>query len=88
MSDLISSVVPIRLKNISPWLFANGVTLNTEKIKFLGGHFSDIRDHRYRTEPDIGSSDIGLKRAESDIISDIGVNFYHILNIRHSVLCS
>ncbi len=47
------------------------------------GTFSDIRDQRYRTELDIGTSDIGLKRAESDIISDIGINFYPICNIRH-----
>ncbi len=39
------------------------------------GTQSDIRDQRYRTEPDIGTSDIGLKSAESDIISDIGRNF-------------
>ncbi len=32
------------------------------------GTESDIRDQRYRTEPDIG-----MKRAESDIISDNGI---------------
>jgi hypothetical protein len=48
----------------------------------IGGHF-DIRDQRYRTELDIGTSDIGLKRAESDIISDIGINFYPISYSRH-----
>ncbi len=47
------------------------------------GTNSDIRDQRYRTELDIGTSDIGLKRAESDIISDIGINFYAISDIRH-----
>jgi hypothetical protein len=47
------------------------------------GTYSDIRDHRYRTELDIGTSDIGLKRAESDTISDIGINFYPISDIRH-----
>ncbi len=47
------------------------------------GTYSDIRDQRYRTELDIGTSDIGLKRAESDIILDIGINFYSIFNIRH-----
>ncbi len=38
---------------------------------YISGHllFSDIRDQRYRTELDIGTSYIGLKRAESDIIS-------------------
>ncbi len=36
---------------------------------------SVITDQRYWTELDIGTSDIGLKRAESDIISDIGINF-------------
>jgi hypothetical protein len=39
------------------------------------GTQSDIRDQRYRAEPDIGTSDIGLKSAESNIISDIGINF-------------
>ncbi len=47
------------------------------------GTYSDIRDQRYRTELDIGTSDIGLKRAESYIISDIGINFYPICDIRH-----
>ncbi len=47
------------------------------------GPYSDIRDQRYRTELDIGTSDIGLKRAEFDIISDIGINFYAIPDIRH-----
>jgi hypothetical protein len=47
------------------------------------GIYSDIRDQRYQTELDIGTSDIGLKRAESDIISDIGINFYPISDIRH-----
>jgi hypothetical protein len=28
---------------------------------------SDIRDQRYQTEPDIGTSDIGLKSAEFNI---------------------
>ncbi len=46
------------------------------------GTFSDIRDQRYRTELDIGTSDIGLKRAESDIISDIKINFYPISEIQ------
>jgi hypothetical protein len=40
------------------------------------GTQSDIRDQRYQTEPDIGTSDIGLKSAESDIISDIGIVLY------------
>ncbi len=34
----------------------------------LVGTYSDIRDQRYRTELDIGTSDVGLKRAESYII--------------------
>ncbi len=42
------------------------------------GTYSDIRDQRYRTELDIGTSDIGLKKVESDIISDIGIKFYPI----------
>jgi hypothetical protein len=45
--------------------------------------YSDIRDQRYRTELDIGTSDIGLKRVESDILSDIRINFYPICDIRH-----
>ncbi len=47
------------------------------------GTYSDIRDQRYRTELDIGTSDIGLKKAESDIISDIRINFDPISDIRH-----
>ncbi len=47
------------------------------------GTQSDIRDQRYRTEPDIGMSDIGLKSAESDIITDIGINFCPICDIRY-----
>ncbi len=39
------------------------------------GTQSDIRDQRYRTEPDIGTSDIRLNSTESDILSDIGINF-------------
>ncbi len=50
------------------------------------GTYSDIRDQRYRNELDIETSDIGLKRAESDIISDIGINFYAISDIRHPKL--
>ncbi len=51
------------------------------------GTYSDIRDQRYRTELDIGTSDIGLKRAESDIVSDIGIYFiqYLISDIPHSI---
>jgi hypothetical protein len=47
------------------------------------GTQSDIRDQRYRTEPDIGSSDIELKSAESDIISDIGIKFSPISDIQY-----
>jgi hypothetical protein len=46
------------------------------------GTQSDIRDQRYRTEPDIGTSDIGLKCIESDIIADIGIDFYSISDIQ------
>jgi hypothetical protein len=49
----------------------------------IGGHLLNFRDQRYRTELDIGTSEIGLKRAESDIISDIGTNFYPISDIQH-----
>jgi hypothetical protein len=45
----------------------------TGKLPWVGT-YSDIRDQRYRTELDIGPSNIGLKREESDIISDIGTN--------------
>ncbi len=49
------------------------------------GTQSDIRDQGYRTEPNIGTSDIGLKCAESDIISDTGINFCPICNIRLNI---
>jgi hypothetical protein len=49
------------------------------------GTQSDIRDQRYRTEPDLGMSDIGLKCTESDIISDIEINFCPISDIRHNI---
>ncbi len=48
--------------------------------------WSDIRDQRYPTELDTGTSDIGLKRAETDIISDIRTNFYLIFDIRHPIV--
>ncbi len=47
------------------------------------GTQSDIRDQRYRTEPDIGTSDIGLKCAEADIMLDIGIKFCPISDIQH-----
>ncbi len=49
----------------------------------IGGNllYSDIRDQQYRTELDIGTSDIRLNRVESDIISDIGIKFYLISDI-------
>jgi hypothetical protein len=47
------------------------------------GTQSDISDQQYQTEPDIGMSDIGLKCAESDIISNIGINFCPISDSRH-----
>jgi hypothetical protein len=34
-----------------------------------------IRGERYRTEPDVGTYDIGLNKVESDIMSDIRLNF-------------
>jgi hypothetical protein len=37
-----------------------------------------------RTEPDIGTSNIGLKSAESNNMSDIGVNFIAISDIQYS----
>ncbi len=40
-------------------------------------------DQWYRTELDIGTFVIGLKRAGFDIILDIGINFSPISNIRH-----
>ncbi len=44
---------------------------------------SDIRDERDRTEPDIGTSDIGLKRMESDIASFIRLYVSPISDILH-----
>jgi hypothetical protein len=41
----------------------------------------DIRDQQYRTEPDIGTSDIGMKSAEYDITMDIWINFCPISDI-------
>jgi hypothetical protein len=46
------------------------------------GTQSDIRDQRYRTEPDIGTFDIGLKFVKSDIMSDIGIIFCLTSDIR------
>ncbi len=40
-------------------------------------------NHWWALSPISVNSDIGLKRAESDIISDIGINFFPIWNIRH-----
>jgi hypothetical protein len=37
----------------------------------------DIRHERFRTEPDIGATGIGLKRVGSDIMSDILLFFLH-----------
>jgi hypothetical protein len=59
----------------------------TSSLENIGGHsvcypwsaISDWALYKYRTEPDI---DIGLKSAESDIISDIGINFCPISDIR------
>jgi hypothetical protein len=36
----------------------------------------DFRTRRYRTDPGIGISVIGLRRALSDMTSDIGLDFY------------
>jgi hypothetical protein len=46
------------------------------------GTKSDIRDERYRTEPDIGSSDIAVRRAGVRLMSFIGLNFVSITDIR------
>ncbi len=40
------------------------------------GTQTDIRDERYRAEPDIRASDISLKRVEYNIMSDIGQYFF------------
>ncbi len=45
-----------------------------------------IRDARYRTEHDIGTTEIGLKSAESDILADIGLNFLVISDFQHPPL--
>ncbi len=54
------------------------------------GTQSDICDQRYWTEPDIGTSDIGMKSTESDIISDIGIKFggYPISKKKYLIPCS
>jgi hypothetical protein len=79
------------LSSIIVKLFAND-ELHTALLNIASfpevGTYSDIRDQRYRTELDIGTNDIGLKRAESDIISDIGIRFYPISDIRHPMLIS
>jgi hypothetical protein len=36
---------------------------------------SNICDQRYQAEPEIGTSDIGMKSVESDTILDMGINF-------------
>jgi hypothetical protein len=38
------------------------------------------------TELDIGTSDIKLKREDSNIISDIGIKYYPISHIRHTAM--
>ncbi len=53
-------------------------------LQSISAHFQYYRylvRQQYRTEPEIGTSNIVLKRAESDIISDIGINFYPLSNI-------
>ncbi len=40
------------------------------------GTYSNIRDQRYRTELDVGTFDIELKRAESDRTEESGVRHY------------
>jgi hypothetical protein len=47
----------------------------------LAGTYSDIRDEKYRTEYDIGISEIRLKMAEFDIMSDLGFKFLLISDI-------
>ncbi len=51
------------------------------------GTQSDIRDELYRTKPDNGTSDIRIK-TKSDIMSDIGLNFLPISDVRHPNLLS
>jgi hypothetical protein len=51
-------------------------------IGCIGGHLVRYPcDQRYRNEPEFRASDIGLKRVEPDIISDIGINFDPIPDI-------
>jgi hypothetical protein len=65
--------------------FATTITLlscpRVQRFTEVGTH-SDIRDERYRTEPDIGSSDIALRRAGVRLVSFIGLNFVSITDIR------
>jgi hypothetical protein len=47
---------------------------------------SDVRDKLYRTESYIGTSDIGLKRTESDIFVGYLITFFSdIRHLRNSV---
>ncbi len=55
--------------------------LNLLFLSCIGEHPVRYPDQRYRTEPDIGTSDIGLKGTEFDIILDIGIILYMISDI-------
>ncbi len=79
---LVLAVYLATLQSEVDTLSAMAITLrNVIALLSQVGTQSDIRDQRYRTEPDIGMSDIGLKCAESDIISDIGINLCPISDI-------
>lgn len=51
--------------------------LNALLVLWIGGHSVRYLYERYRTEPDNGTPDIGLKSAESDIMWDIGWTFLY-----------
>jgi hypothetical protein len=75
--EKMKEVMDLRAQELEKRIKAAETLLNC-----LAADISDIRDQRYRTELDIGTSDIGLKRAESDIISDIGIKLYSISDIQ------
>jgi hypothetical protein len=41
----------------------------------IDGTLSDVSNEQYRTNSNIGTSNIGPKMTESGIMSDIGLNF-------------
>ncbi len=61
------------------------------ELDAIGEHTVRYREERDRTEPDIGTSDIGLKTAESNIMSEESSNVHvcvhvHILVRVHALV--